>query len=128
MQQALPTLLILCCVVVAAAQSARPSRLFDVNTLLKDLQTLSSDDMQGRQVDTPGGEKARTFIVDRFKASDILPVNDSYTKPFTYTPQPPRGQGARTATPVHGINVTNQIIGNRSPQQYTVVSAHYNHL
>ena len=55
--------------VLAAAQAVPKSDVIDAAQLLKDLQTLSADDMQGRQVGTPGSDKARAYIVERFKAS-----------------------------------------------------------
>jgi Zn-dependent M28 family amino/carboxypeptidase len=111
----------------ALAVQVHSSAMFDADTLLKDLQVLSSDQMQGRRVDTPGSETARRFIVERFKASGIQPIGDSYLEPFTYTPQPRRGQTAATA-PVHGVNVVGWIPGRQSPGRYIVVSAHYDHL
>src|SRR6478735_8882601 len=61
------------------------STLIDAPRLLSDLKTLSADDMQGRQVDTPGGAKARAFVIERFKESGIKPFGASYEEPFTYT-------------------------------------------
>ncbi|MFI5178832.1 MAG: M28 family peptidase, partial [Vicinamibacterales bacterium] len=108
---------------VATGQTARPSSVIDSAQLLRDLQTLSADDMQGRQVDTPGGEKARTFVIERFKASGIVPFGDSYTEPFTFA----GGRGAAAADR-HGVNVVGHIDGTASPRKYIVVSAHYDHL
>lgn len=101
--------------------------MFNADALLKDLQILSSDEMQGRRVDTPGSERARRFIVARFEASGIQPIGDSYLEPFTYMPQPRRGQAAIPA-PVHGVNVVGWIPGRQNPGRYIVVSAHYDHL
>ena len=58
-------------IAVQAAQAPPTSALFDAGQLLKDLQTLSADDMQGRQVGTPGSAKARAYIVERFKAAGL---------------------------------------------------------
>src|SRR5690349_16495668 len=86
---------------VGFAVETRSSTMFNADALLKDVQILSSDDMQGRRVDTPGSEMARKFIVERFKAAGIQPIGDSYLEPFSYTPQPRRGAAAGAAT-VHG--------------------------
>jgi hypothetical protein len=107
----------------AAGQTARPSAVVDSAQLLRDLQTLSADDMQGRQVDTPGGEKARAFVIERFKASGIAPFGDSYTEPFTFA----GGRGAARADR-HGVNVVGHIDGTQSPRRYLIVSAHYDHI
>jgi Zn-dependent M28 family amino/carboxypeptidase len=122
----------ICLVVVLSvtagfAVQTHSSAMFNADALLKDLQILSSNDMQGRRVDTPGSEMARKFIVDRFKASGIQPIGDSYLEPFTYTPQPRRGQVAGAAA-VHGVNVVGWIPGRQNPRRYLVVTAHYDHL
>ncbi|HUL72119.1 MAG TPA: M20/M25/M40 family metallo-hydrolase [Vicinamibacterales bacterium] len=110
-------------VVVAVGQTPRPSTVVDSTQLLRDLQTLSADDMQGRQVDTPGGEKARAFVIERFKASGIAPFGDTYEQPFAFA----GGRGA-AATERHGVNVEGHIDGTASPRRYIVVSAHYDHI
>src|SRR5215472_11776221 len=110
--------------VTAAAQMpvSRPSTLIDSPQLLRDLQVLSADDMQGRQVDTPGGAKARAYVIERFKASGIAPFGESYEEPFTFA-------AGRGGTPVerHGVNVVGHIDGSDT-HHYIVVSAHYDHI
>jgi Zn-dependent M28 family amino/carboxypeptidase len=110
--------------VLAAAQlpAPRPSTIIDSPQLLRDLQTLSADDMQGRQVDTPGGEKARAYVIERFKASGIQPFGETYTEPFTFT----AGRGG-AQTERHGVNVVGHIDG-ADTHRYIVVSAHYDHI
>ena len=78
--------------VLALGQAARPSSLIDSSQLLRDLQTLSADDMQGRQADTPGGEKARAYVIERLKASGVVPFGESYAAPFTFVAE---GAGRR---------------------------------
>ncbi len=111
-------------VVFALSQSARPSTLIDSSQLLRDLQTLSADDMQGRQADTPGGEKARSYVIERFKASGVQPFGDSYASPFAFVAE---GRAAAQGQH-HGVNVVGHIDGTRTPQRYIVVSAHYDHI
>jgi len=108
--------------VVRAQQMVHPSTLIDSTKLLWDLHTLSADDMQGRQVDTPGGEKARKFVIERFKESGIAAFGDSYEVPFAFA-----GRGA-AATERHGVNVVGHIDGSLTPRHYIVVSAHYDHI
>jgi len=110
------------CLLAGAAQEPPGSTLVDSAQLLLDLKTLSADDMQGRQVDTPGGEKARSYVVARFKASGIAPFGTSYEVPFTFT-----GRGAGAAQQ-HGVNVVGQIAGSGSDPRYLIVSAHYDHI
>ena len=106
----------------AATSAQRPSTLIDSKALLGDLKTLSADDMEGRRADTPGSAKARTFLIERFKASGIQPFGQSYESPFTYA-----GRGANP-TEMRGTNVVGHIDGTRNPRRYIVVSAHYDHL
>jgi hypothetical protein len=110
--------------VIAARQApaARHSDLFDSAQLLRDLRILSADDMEGRLVDSPGGAKARAFVLDRFKASGIQPFGASYEEPFTFA----RGRG--TPATIHGVNVIGHIDGTSTPKRYIVVSAHYDHV
>jgi Zn-dependent M28 family amino/carboxypeptidase len=110
-------------IVVLLLLTQSSSGLLDRTQLLGDLKTLSSDDMQGRRVDTPGSEKARGYIESRFRASGILPFGESYLFPFTF--RSGRGTGAMDR---HGVNVVGRIVGSRDADRYIVVSAHYDHL
>lgn len=111
-------------VVLALGQAARPSSLIDSTQLLRDLQVLSADDMQGRQADTPGGEKARAYVIERLKASGVAPFGESYAAPFAFVAE---GRAAAEGQH-HGVNVVGHIDGSRTPQRYIVVSAHYDHI
>jgi hypothetical protein len=108
---------------VVAAQADIRSALFDAPQLLRDLQALSADDMQGRQVGTPGGAKARAYVVERFKASGVRPFGSSFEHPFTFT----AGRGAAQAAR-EGVNVLGRIDGRRTPRHYIVITAHYDHV
>jgi Zn-dependent M28 family amino/carboxypeptidase len=114
---------VVCAGALAAAgqDQARTSAYFDSARLLQDLRTLSADDMQGRQAGTPGGEKARAYVIDRFKASGVVPFGASYESPFTFTSR-------RAPTERHGVNVIGRIDGASEPRRYIVVSAHYDHI
>src|SRR6187431_2597413 len=112
-------------IVLAVASSlaqvpAVKSSVIDAPQLLKDLETLSADDMEGRAVGTAGGAKARAFVIERFKASGIQPFGESYEHPFTFS----SGRSGQT-TERKGVNVLGHIDGSRTPRKYIVVSAHY---
>jgi len=79
--------------------------------------------MQGRQVDTPGSEMARNYIVDRFRASGIEPFGETYLAPFTF-----RSVRSGSLSERHGVNVIGRIAGTKRPNRYLVISAHYDHL
>lgn len=105
----------------AAPQTARPSKLIDSAALLNDLKVLSADDMQGRQVDTPGGEKARKYVIQRFSESGIRTFRGTYEQPFTFSGR--GGAGER-----HGVNVVGHIDSTPPSGRYIVISAHYDHI
>jgi Zn-dependent M28 family amino/carboxypeptidase len=93
------------------------SAVIDAPALLGDLRVLSADDMEGRRIGTPGGAKARAFLVERLAAAGLAPVGGgSLVMPFT----------APTGTP--GANVAGLVRGTRLPARYLVVSAHYDHI
>ncbi len=108
-------------VFLSAAQTARRSTVIDSAALLHDLQVLSADDMQGRQVGTPGGAKAREYVIERFTASGVKPFGGAYATPFSFA-------ASRGNVEVHGANVVGHIDGTSQPARYVVVSAHYDHI
>jgi len=111
---------------VQQAAPARQSKLIDSTQLLKDLQTLSADDMQGRQVGTPGGEKARAYVVKRFTDSGLVPFGSSLEVPFTFAAG--RGAAGAPAPERKGVNVVGQIRGGVKPDRVIVITAHYDHI
>ena len=115
-------------VVLGGLQQAAPARkstLIDSTQLLKDLATLSADDMQGRQVGTAGGEKARAYVIQRFKDAGLVAFGDSFEAPFTFD----AGRGGAAGAPERkGVNVVGQIRGARQPNRVIVISAHYDHI
>jgi Zn-dependent M28 family amino/carboxypeptidase len=102
-------------------QSAAPQ--VNREQLLKDLATLSADDMEGRLAGSPGGAKARAFVIERFKATGLKPFGDSFESPFTFT----SGRGA-AAGERQGVNVIGYITGTKEPNKYLVLTAHYDHI
>ena len=104
-----------------SAQAVPKSDLIDAPALLHDLQALSADDMQGRQVGTPGGEKARAYVIERFKASGIAPLGESLSSHS-------RSPGAAPAPRADGRERHRPHRRHRSPRRYIVISAHYDHI
>jgi Zn-dependent M28 family amino/carboxypeptidase len=105
------------------AQTAAPASAASVDAakLLRDLETLSSDAMEGRLTGTPGSAKARAYIVQRFKEVGIEPIGDSFERPFNFTG---RGNNAERT----GTNIIGVVRGRREPSKFIVVTAHYDHL
>jgi len=113
-------LLIAGLIVGEPAQAPR-STVIDSARLLEDLKTLSSDAMEGRRTGTAGSEKARAFIVERFKASGVVPFGASYEHTFAFRTRGVSGEQ-------RGVNVVGYIDGTLQPRRYIVISAHYDHL
>jgi len=109
--------------VLAGSAQSTFSAGIDTQLLLRDLQVLSSDDMQGRLIGSPGGIKARGYIVERFKAIGLDPFSGSYLQPVVLTLDGRGGRGEQ-----HGANVVGRIRGLPQPALHIVVSAHYDHV
>jgi len=103
-----------------AASAPAPSAMHA--QLLDDVRILSADDMQGRDTGSPGGEKARAYIVARMEALGIAP-------PAMGRLQPWEMQGRTRAGPRtwNGVNIIGLIPGTRVTDRYIVVTAHYDH-
>jgi len=111
-----------------AAQSSRPngpaaprSNVLDAKQLLADARTLSADEMQGREVGTEGGRRARAYVVARFKEAGLKPFGASYLQTFQFSSR-------RTAGTREGANVVGYVRGTARPDRYVVLSAHYDHV
>ena len=105
---------------VKNASVAPRSRFIDAKQLLNDVETLSSDEMQGRWVGTPGSVKAREYVLKRFKECGLEPFGNSYLQPFDLQ--------SRADEKLQGANVIGYIKGKRNAEKYIVVSAHYDHV
>ena len=95
------------------------STVINAKQLLRDLQVLSADDMEGRAVGSPGGAKARAYVVRRFIDSGLTPFGTSFEHAFTFS-----GRGGE----VKGANVVGRIDGARALRPYIVITAHYDHV
>lgn len=93
----------------------------DYSRLWKDLQTLSSDEMEGRKPGSTGSVKAQHYIEKQFSRIGLssFTAESKYSTPFSFDVF--MGQ-------VTGVNIIGWLKGTDYPQQYIVVSAHYDHL
>ncbi|MBA4001517.1 M28 family peptidase [Brevundimonas sp.] len=91
--------------------------------LLEDLRILSHDDMEGRDTGSPGGERARDYIVSRLEALGV-------EAPLTGRLQPWNAPNRSRIGAVNydGVNVIGLIRGTARPDRYIVVTAHYDHM
>ena len=73
----------------ARALSATEQQLLDnisVATIKETVNALAADDMQGRGTAQPGGDKAATYLADRFAKLGLKPLGDknSYLQPIKF--------------------------------------------
>lgn len=92
--------------------------LFNESLLLQHVETLSSDAFEGRRTGTKGAFKTEKYIVDQFVSSNVLPLGINYTQPFSFTNEERN---------YSGVNILGLIKGTLYPDNYIVLSAHYDH-
>lgn len=106
----------------AAGQAARSAAAnVDASQLMRDVQVLAADDMEGRMAGTPGGARARAYVMKRFKEVGLKPLGTSCAQAFTF-------QGRREAEDRTGVNLLGLIRGTVRPDRFIVVTAHYDHV
>ena len=100
-------------------QGTQPVPALDSARLIADLSALAADSMEGRRIATPGGARARAYLLRAFTRIGLAPVRDSFPAPFV----------AKTrAAELTGVNLVGMIRGTKHADRYLVVSAHYDHL
>ena len=103
-----------------AGQAAPPRIQVDAGQIFRDVEKLAADDMEGRLVGSPGGQRAREYVLARFKQAGVGPAGDRFERPFTFT--------SRRGGQQQGTNLVGVIRGTRDPARYIVVTAHYDHI
>ena len=89
--------------------------------LMADVTVLSADAMQGRAIGTEGNRMAREHILRRFAEEGLQPVDEDYLLPFTAAPT------TRRPSALEGINLAGVVRGTEHPDQWIIVTAHYDH-
>ena len=51
-----------------------PAVRVDAAQIFHDVETLAADDMEGRLAGSPGGEKARAYVLRRLKEAGVAPL------------------------------------------------------
>ncbi len=100
-----------------AAAGAQSIASADTAALMRTVRVLAADSMEGRRAGTPGGARARRYLIERLKALGIGPLGGSYEHPFPL----PRDSAT-------GVNILSVIPGSKPGGQYIVLSAHYDHV
>lgn len=87
--------------------------------LLTDIQHLSDDRMAGRKTSAAGAQLARSYIQQRFSELSLVALTPDFEQPFYYS---------IGFTDKQGINLIAALKGCSRPDQYIVMTAHYDHL
>jgi hypothetical protein len=105
-----------------AANAPAQIAAIDSAELMRDIGVLAHDSMEGRQIGTPGGARARAFLERRVREIQLTPVGGgSFIHAFATA-------GRAGADSVRGANVVGMVRGRTKPDSYIVISAHYDHL
>lgn len=92
--------------------------LFNEVSLLHHIKTLSSDDFEGRRTGTPGAFKAEKYIIKEFISNNVQPLGEKYEQGFSFT---------NDRKNYNAVNILGLIKGTLYPDNYIVISAHYDH-
>ncbi|HEX3927725.1 MAG TPA: M28 family peptidase [Gemmatimonadales bacterium] len=95
----------------------------DSVTMMSDLYRIADDSMRGRAIGSPGGIATRNFIAARFDALKLAVLPAGRVEAFTIDTT-----RARVRNVKGGWNVVGLVKGTRFPDQYIVVTAHYDHI
>lgn len=85
--------------------------------LMQDVSFLASDELEGRNTDTEGNKKARTYILKRFKEIGLSPMGAGYESPFVFKAK---------NKDYNAVNLIGKIDGKK--EDVIVVTAHYDHV
>ena len=99
--------------------SAQPG--LPADSLLAHVKELSSDKYEGRGTQEPGNLLAGEYIRQRFENFGLERFDSTYVQPFSFFN---RWQKQR----YDGQNIIGYLRGTESPEQYIVLSAHYDHI
>jgi Zn-dependent M28 family amino/carboxypeptidase len=92
----------------------------DSAQLIRDVSALAADSMEGRRTGTPGGERARRYLLQRFREIGIAPLGQEFEHRFTFV--------GRDSVRYLGVNLVGHVRGTAHPERYVVVTAHFDHL
>ncbi|MDF1680724.1 M28 family peptidase [Ponticaulis sp.] len=93
------------------------------------LKGLSEDELEGREIGTPGAARAREMITARMSAMEMLSIGAGYEHPFS-VPIIPRNQeeAAEERPPLEGVNLIGAVQGSAGSDRIIVITAHYDHV
>ncbi len=103
---------------VHAQGSAGPIKPAD---LMRHVEVLAHDSLEGRAFGTSGNAKARAYLVRAFTDAGLQALGRSFEHSFTS-----RAQRDTVGRP--GVNIIGLVRGSTTPNKYIVVTAHYDHV
>jgi len=107
------------------AAATAPHRI-DADRLFTDVSALSAPTMEGRRTGTPGNKLAQQFISGRFRELKLQPPAGwaDFAQKFSFVVS---GRGGSVEYP-DATNLAGMVAGTATPDQFLIVSAHYDHL
>lgn len=94
----------------------------DSAELLRDVYRLADDSMRGRRIGSSENAKARDFLAARLDALGLGVIGSGRIQKFVVPPS------ARRPDSLRGANVVGLIRGTTTPDEYIVVTAHFDHV
>ena len=105
-----------------SGEQRAPARV-DGRQLLEDVQALSAPELEGRLTGTAGSRRAQAFILERFKELKLEPLGGTHEQKFSFV----EARGAKREFP-DATNLMGMIRGGSAPDEFVLVTAHYDHL
>ena len=102
--------------------TAEQNHKVDREQLLRDIRILSEDYFEGRKTDTRGGFLGQGYVIGRFSGIGVNSFSTTFTQPFEFVNQ---RSGEEFS---HAANVIGYIEGSANPDEFIVVTAHFDHL
>jgi len=100
---------------VSTSGYAQSALRVDPARLIADVEALSAPTMEGRRTGAPGNQRARAFIVERFRTLGLKPIGQGYEQRFS-------------SGDAGAANVAGMVRGTARPDDFLLVTAHYDHL
>lgn len=98
-----------------------------INSLKKQVEVLSGEEMKGRRAGSSGEEKAAMFIVEQLKSSHIPSLTTSYYVPFEFNDISKSSKNQPNDVKISSANNIVGFIDNKR-ERSLVIGAHYDHL
>ncbi|MFK7750227.1 MAG: M28 family peptidase [Kordia sp.] len=91
---------------------------FSEKALLAHIKELSDDAYEGRETGTKGAKKAKKYIIAEFERLGVKPLGKVFEQAFPL----PKNKKIK-----QGENIIGFIKGSETPNEYIIISAHYDH-